>query len=160
MADSNDTFHRPEAAQTSSGGAAVNQCAAICRRPGNVTGSGIEILLITSRDTQRWVIPKGWSMAKKKPHQVARREAWEEAGVRGQVSKTPLGYYRYDKKMPEGERVQCLVQVHLLDVAALYQDFPEKGQRELRWFSPAEAARAVKEPGLQDIFRRLYSQEI
>lgn len=63
------------------------QYAAICYRRTDDSSGPIEVLLITSRGTGRWVIPKGWPMAKKKPHEVASQEAWEEAGVRGRVRK-------------------------------------------------------------------------
>lgn len=63
------------------------QYAAICYRRTGESSCPIEILLITSRGTGRWVIPKGWPMGKKKPHEVASQEAWEEAGVRGRVRK-------------------------------------------------------------------------
>jgi 8-oxo-dGTP pyrophosphatase MutT (NUDIX family) len=125
------------------------QYAALCFR--HVPGSDepVQVLLITSRDTGRWVIPKGWGMSKKKPHEVAQREAWEEAGVRGRVRKKPYGYYTYRKKLSEEESVVSVVQVHLLSVLELDREFPEKGQRDLRWFSPAAAAAAVCEPDLK-----------
>ncbi|WP_156633539.1 NUDIX hydrolase [Agrobacterium vitis] len=127
-------------------------------RSTDVAASEFEVLLITSRETGRWVIPKGWSMAKKRPHQVARQEAWEEAGVRGRVRKKPFGHYTYNKKRSQDEIVRCLVQVHLLTVSGLEGDFPEKGQRQIRWFSPEDAARAVEEPELQRLFMNLPHQ--
>jgi 8-oxo-dGTP pyrophosphatase MutT (NUDIX family) len=125
------------------------QYAALCFR--HVPGSEdpIQVLLITSRATGRWVIPKGWSMLKKKPYEVARREAWEEAGIRGRVRKKPCGYYTYTKKLSEEDSVLVVVQVHLLNVLELDREFPEKGQRELRWFSPGAASAAVYEPELK-----------
>ncbi|MGV2129447.1 NUDIX hydrolase [Agrobacterium vitis] len=132
-------------------GDVIKQYAAICVRRATGAENVVEVLLITSRDTGRWVIPKGWGMAKKKPHEVAREEAWEEAGVRGQVRKKPLGYYTYVKKLRGDGLVISLVQVHLLNVCELEQDYPEKGQRDLRWFSPEEAAAAVDEPELSTL---------
>lgn len=134
-------------------GQAVAQFAAICVRNRSAKEGDIEILLITSRDTGRWIIPKGWGMRHKKPHQVAKREAWEEAGVLGHVKKRPIGYYTYAKKLGRGEVVASLVQVHLLHVLALTKNYPEIGQRELRWFKPAEAAAAVNEPELKSLLR-------
>ncbi|MEN9850080.1 MAG: hypothetical protein RL128_243, partial [Pseudomonadota bacterium] len=46
----------------------------------------VEVLLITSRDTGRWVIPKGWPIDGLAPAQTAAREAWEEAGVEGDIA--------------------------------------------------------------------------
>jgi 8-oxo-dGTP pyrophosphatase MutT (NUDIX family) len=129
----------------------IAQYAAVCIRQKPGTKSDIQVLLITSRNTRRWVIPKGWGMRKKKPHEVAQQEAWEEAGVRGRVRKKPLGYYTYRKKLRGGQEVPSLVQVHLLNASELDQEFPEKGQRELRWFSPLEAAAVVDEPELKSL---------
>lgn len=70
-------------------GAFRQQYAALCFRYAD--GGTIEILLVTSRTSGRWIIPRGWPMKRKKPHQAAAIEAWEEAGVRGRVRrKNPL----------------------------------------------------------------------
>ncbi|MGO7042226.1 NUDIX hydrolase [Rhizobium acaciae] len=132
-------------------GEAVMQYGAICVRqpPDN-----IEVLLITSRESGRWVIPKGWGIGKKKPHIVAAQEAWEEAGVLGKVKKKPIGFYTYVKKLRKEQLVPSLVQVHLLNVLQLSEDFPESGQRQLRWFSPDEAAASVDEVELASLLRR------
>ena len=130
------------------------QYAAICLRKNSESEDDIEILLITSRDSGRWVIPKGWGMPRKRPHEVAAREAWEEAGVTGKVKKKPLGYYTYVKKVRVGEHVPLLVQVYLLRVNKVADDYPESGQRKLRWFSPEEAAAKVDEPELATLLRR------
>lgn len=129
--------------------ATEKQYAALCFR--HVAGSEdpVQLLLITSRDTGRWVIPKGWGDAKRKPHETAQREAWEEAGVVGRVRKKPFGYYTYTKKLNDEANVMVVVQVYLLQVLDLEAEFPEKGQRILRWFSPSAAAAAVKEPDLK-----------
>lgn len=140
------------------------QYAALCFR--HVAGSEdpVQLLLITSRDTGRWVIPKGWGDAKRKPHETAQREAWEEAGVVGRVGKKPFGYYTYTKKVTDEESIMVVVQVHLLHVLDLEAEFPEKGQRKLRWFSPTAAACAVQESdlkyligGLREVAMRLLS---
>ncbi|MGB3339102.1 MAG: NUDIX hydrolase [Devosia sp.] len=110
--------------------------------------NGLEVLLITSRDSGRWVIPKGRPIRGHKPHQVARREAWEEAGVRGFVHKPPCGHFHYLKTLPRGGLAHCLVQVHVLEVARVMPAFPEMAERRQQWFSPQEAAAAVNEPEL------------
>ncbi|WP_309568503.1 NUDIX hydrolase [Rhizobium rhizogenes] len=125
------------------------QIAALCFRHVAGDDEPIQVLLITSRDTRRWIIPKGWSMPKKRPHEVARLEAWEEAGVRGFVRKKPYGYYTYRKRLDDEISKLLIVQVHLLSVLELDRVFPEKDERELRWFSPAAAAAAVEEPDLK-----------
>ena len=117
-------------------------------------GGDLEILLITSRETRRWVIPKGWPMADRSAAGAAAQEAFEEAGLRGSISKRPVGAYRYMKQRAKGEPVDCRVEVFPLEVETQAEDWPEKGQRELRWFSAPDAADAVDEPELRDLIRR------
>jgi 8-oxo-dGTP pyrophosphatase MutT (NUDIX family) len=140
------------AAETLFAGRSIEQYGAICFR--RFEGrKDVEILLITSRDSGRWVIPKGWPMAGKLPHQVAEREAWEEAGVKGKARKKSFGYYTYLKALDSGETVPSVVQVHLLEVARLDEHFPEREQRRLQWFAPHEAAAHVREPELKSLLR-------
>jgi 8-oxo-dGTP pyrophosphatase MutT (NUDIX family) len=127
------------------------QFAAICHRTRKKTGE-LEVLLITSRDTGRWVIPKGWHMPGKLPHAIAEREAFEEAGIKGKASVEPVGYYNYMKKMRGGHKVPTRVQVHALDVKGAAKEFPEKGVRRLEWVSCEEAATRVDEPELKTLF--------
>lgn len=87
-------------------------------------------------------------MRKKKPHEVASKEAWEEAGVRGRIQKKAWGHYTYVKKLDDGELEPAMVQVHIIDVQTMKAEFPECKQRRLEWFSPAVAASAVGEPEL------------
>lgn len=124
------------------------QYAALCYRLSE-TNAEPEVLLLTSRDTGRWVIPKGWPMAHKKAHAVAEQEAYEEAGVKGTVEKAPFGYYGYEKKLNSGINVPCRVQVHLLKVSEMQDSFPEKESRRLEWVSPREAGKRVNEPELK-----------
>jgi 8-oxo-dGTP pyrophosphatase MutT (NUDIX family) len=126
------------------------QFAALCYRL--VEGqTAPEILLLTSRGTGRWVIPKGWPMGGKPGHEVARQEALEEAGVLGDVESAPAGVYKYEKDMSDGYAVPCQVQVHPLRVTSTIEDFKEKGQRRLDWVSPEVAERRVREPQLKRI---------
>lgn len=108
----------------------------------------LQVLLATSRDTGRWVLPKGWPQKGRSLSETAAAEAWEEAGLSGRVGSEPLGSYSYRKLLDNGLRRRVRVQVFPLAVAGEAQDWPEKGQRELRWFDPAEAARNVHEPEL------------
>jgi len=127
------------------------QYAALCFR--HIAGSEepVQLLLITSCDNGRWVIPKGWGDAKTKPHETAQREAWVKAGVVGRIRKKPFGYYTFMKKLPDESSVMVVVQVHLIHVFDIADDFPEKGQRVLRWFSPAAAATALPEVDLKHL---------
>jgi 8-oxo-dGTP pyrophosphatase MutT (NUDIX family) len=109
----------------------------------------IEVLLITSRDTGRWIIPKGWPMIGRKAHRAAEREAYEEAGLTGRIAADPVGWYRYEKRLDAGVALPCKVRVYPLRVEAQHERWPERDQRTLRWFAPEEAARLVHEDELQ-----------
>ena len=126
------------------------QYAALCYRVKKKTGD-LEMLLLTSRDTGRWVIPKGWPMPGKLSHEVAAREAYEEAGVRGTVETAPLGSFGYDKVLKDGIQVPCRVQVYALEVSELVKNFKEKGERSMEWVSCDEAVKRVREPELRDL---------
>jgi 8-oxo-dGTP pyrophosphatase MutT (NUDIX family) len=115
----------------------------------------VEVMLVTSRGTRRWVIPKGWPMKGRKPHAAAAREALEEAGLVGQVGKEPIGSYSYDKRLKGGMAIPCRVDVFPFAVKSQRKRWPEKGERSAKWFSPEEAAEAVEENELRDIFRKL-----
>ena len=111
----------------------------------------MRILLITSRDTRRWVIPKGNRVKGMAGHRAAELEAFEEAGIHGIACPAPLGRYRYDKRRRKGDTREAMVEVFPLAVTGQLPQWPEQGQRELRWFPVAEAAKAVDEPDLQSI---------
>ncbi|WP_147081712.1 NUDIX hydrolase [Methylobacterium haplocladii] len=114
---------------------------------------GFLIFLITSRESRRWVIPKGWPMKGRKPYEAAAREAYEEAGLVGHIGKRPLGFYLYDKRLKSRDSVLCQVKVFPLEVRKQLKAWPEKDQREGYWFSPSDAAEAVAEAGLSGIIR-------
>ncbi len=130
------------------GMAALNQFGALCwRRHGN----GHEVLLITSRDTGRWVIPKGWPMREMTPPEAAAREAWEEAGVQGTTAAEGLGFFAYRRWLAPDRALPCVVEVFALKVDRLADRYPEKGQRRRKWFRPEKAARKVDEPDLRQL---------
>jgi len=115
----------------------------------------IEVLLVTSRDTGRWIIPKGWLEKGTKPYDMAAREAFEEAGGIGKVQKEPIGSYTYTKRLSAKKSVECNVQVFLLNVEQDLEDWPEKGQRRKEWMSPSQAALQISESGLVGILLSL-----
>lgn len=127
------------------------QYGAVCYRLSQK--NGYEVLLVTSRETRRWIIPKGWAMKGKKPHQVAEIEAWEEAGVKGKAKKKPIGFFTYVKATDRANGITkpCVVRVHLLRVSSVEDTFQEKGQRRRRWMSFSEAAAKVREPELKSL---------
>ena len=114
----------------------------------------MQILLLTSRETKRWVIPKGWPMKGFKNWAAAAREAKEEAGVIGRPRKKPLGSFLYFKRRPARFDL-CRVEVYVLDFEKRLDHYREKGQREARWFPIDEAASRVEEPGLIAMLRDL-----
>ncbi len=129
------------------------QCAALCTR---VINDQTQVLLITSRDTRRWIIPKGWPIDGLDGAESARQEAWEEAGVRARrLGSEAIGQYTYDKTMNDGTALPVVTSVYLIEVAELADEYPEIGQRERQWFSPQDAAEKVIEPELSDLLRRM-----
>jgi uncharacterized protein Yka (UPF0111/DUF47 family)/8-oxo-dGTP pyrophosphatase MutT (NUDIX family) len=111
--------------------------------------SGLEILLITSKERRRWVIPKGNPIPFFLNYESAAREAFEEAGVEGRIATVPAGTYRYAKRRRSGAEEAAIVTVYPLLVTREAADWPERRERERRWFASAAAAQAVEEPELQ-----------
>jgi 8-oxo-dGTP pyrophosphatase MutT (NUDIX family) len=129
----------------------AHQVAALPYRSASATVP--EILLITSRDTRRWVIPKGWPMKNRTPAEAAAREAQEEAGVIGEIAAEPFGTYRYQKVLKHGGSILCEVAVFPLRVVSSLDSWHEQHQRELRWFVADEAAGLVAEDDLAALIR-------
>ena len=121
--------------------------------------SGTRIMLVTSRGTGRWVLPKGWPKKRHSGAAIAALEAFEEAGVEGEVAPASIGFYRYPKRMAKGRVVECDVDVYPMRVARLLDDWPERTERERRWFTLSEAADAVKEADLTALLLRLAGQD-
>ena len=113
----------------------------------------VEVLLITSRDTRRWVVPRGNPIAGKSPAESAAQEAYEEAGIVGEVGPDAIGRYSYEKRRRLGTLVPAVVHLFPMKVAEERDDWPEKGQRERRWFAAGEAAAAVHEAELAQLIR-------
>jgi 8-oxo-dGTP pyrophosphatase MutT (NUDIX family) len=114
-----------------------------------------EILLLTSRGTRRWVIPKGWPMRNRKPRDAAAQEAYEEAGLIGRIlGERAVGKYDYDKIITPTVSVACVVKVFLFEVERQLIEWPEMQERQLRWFEPREASTLVAEPKLAKLLRK------
>ncbi len=127
------------------------QVAALCYRG---KGDNKEVLLITSRGTGRWILPKGWPIDGMNASEAAAQEAWEEAGVKdGKPANEPLGEYTYDKHLDGGGVATCSTQVFPIKVKQLEQDFPEASERERKWVPAEEAAEMVREEDLQALLR-------
>ncbi len=113
-----------------------------------------EVLLVTSRDTGRWIIPKGWQPKGRKGHKAAAREAKEEAGVKGKIEQEAIGSYSYIKR-EKSANGPISVNVYLLAVRKQCKKWREKGQRQRAWFQLANAASEVQEPELSSIISSL-----
>lgn len=126
--------------------------------PWRVHSGRLEVLLITSRQSRRWILPKGWPIEGLSPKASAAQEAFEEGGVTGKVVSEPLGSYHYFKRLKNGISVPCKVVVFPMYVNKMRRDWPEKAQRTLRWCTPQEASEAVTESDLKLLIRRFARQ--
>ncbi|APE45473.1 NUDIX hydrolase [Sulfitobacter alexandrii] len=121
------------------------QFAALCYR---VKDGKVRVLLVTSRGSKRWIVPKGWPMDARTPAAAALQEAWEEAGVIGSAEDRCLGVYTYAKEIGADSDVPCLAMLYPVLVKSLSSQYPESEQRRRKWMSRKKAARQVSEPEL------------
>ncbi|PIV78557.1 MAG: NUDIX hydrolase [Rhodobacteraceae bacterium CG17_big_fil_post_rev_8_21_14_2_50_63_15] len=131
------------------------QVAALCWRKHK---GRTEVLLITSRDTGRWIVPKGWPINGLNAPQSALREAWEEAGVRADAEQALyVGQFCYDKLLANGQElpVRALLYKIRLRSQEITNRYPESHERKRLWVTPLKAAKLVQEPELQEILRSL-----
>ena len=115
----------------------------------------LRVLMVTSRDTGRWVMPKGWRMDGKSPWRAAKIEALEEAGAVGSISDQSIGAYHYLKRLRHDQTVPCRVVVYPMAVDRLKRRWKERGERKRRWFSARRAARLVDERELAELLNGL-----
>jgi 8-oxo-dGTP pyrophosphatase MutT (NUDIX family) len=130
----------------------IRQAAAI---PYRVDAQGLRVLLITSRQSGRWVVPKGHIEKGFTAAQAAEREAYEEAGIKGLIGGAPLGVYRYGKRLGSGRVREAAVEVFALQVIKQLKKWPEQSERQFEWVTPEVAAKRVQEPGLAELLRKL-----
>lgn len=123
------------------------QVGALCWRVG--ADDGLEVLLVTSRDTGRWVTPKGNRMSGLTDAEAAAEEAMEEAGATGLLDERVMGTFTYDKRLSGKSRRRTAVDLYSLQVTHLFDTWPEAHERERRWFGRLEAVEAVDEPELR-----------
>lgn len=115
----------------------------------------LQVLMVTSRDTGRWIMPKGWTMNGKKPWAAAEIEALEEAGAIGHIGQEVVGVYTYRKRLGKGRSILCEVDVYPMLVDRLKTNWKERGQRKRKWFSAKSAAKRVSEPKLAKLLKTL-----
>ena len=126
------------------------QVAALCWR---IEDGELQMLILTSRETRRWILPKGWPMPGLGALDTAREEAWEEGGVRLEEEGVLIGRYCYSKRMRGGVPVKTNVDVFAVRVTSVEDQYPEVAERERRWVTPEEAADMVDEPDLAALLR-------
>lgn len=143
-----------QAAARKTGDKAGGKRRQVAALPWRGQGDELRILLVSSRETRRWVIPKGWPMKGKADFQAAAQEAYEEAGLDGTIAEAPIGEYEYLKRLKSGVARLVKVDVYPMQVTGEHAIWPEKGQRTLQWMTPIEAALAVQEPDLRDLMAR------
>ena len=136
------------------------QVAALCWRTSQKHGSAVEVLLITSLNSKRWILPKGWPEPELGPAENAAREAFEEAGVMGKIGAQPIGSYHYLKEKKDGGGMPCSVDVFTLAVTKQLDDWPEKNVRELHWCPIEQAIAKVAEPGLRQLLKAFRKQHL
>ena len=130
------------------------QIAALCHR---LRDGQREVLLVTTKSTQRWILPKGWPILSLNAHHTAAVEAFEEAGVIGTALKKPFASFQSHKGGEGGLRLRTEVLVFLVDVESTTSIFPDKEERDVRWLPIQEAARLASDPGLAKVLRKLES---
>lgn len=144
------------AARKAKKGERIRQVAAIPFRLD--THGGFEVMLVTSRTTKRFIVPKGWPMKGKSGRKAAMTEAQEEAGVLGKILKEPAGTYSYWKRLAN-RFVHVDVIVYLLEVTEELADWQEAKRRQRAWLAPADAAVLIDEPDLSTLVSTLKAPE-
>jgi len=129
------------------------QVAALCWRVSQKAAPVPDLLLITSLNSKRWILPKGWPEPDMTLAESAAHEAFEEAGVIGKIGAAPVGRYHYLKEKKDGGGMPCSVEVFALQVTKQLHDWPEKGARQLMWLPLDQVAVRVSEPGLRQVLR-------
>ncbi|WP_457650330.1 NUDIX hydrolase [Profundibacter sp.] len=142
--------HKPQRLDVSHKHDVRTQFGALCYR---IHDGKVQVLLVTSRGTGRWIIPKGWPMDGETPAGAAATEAFEEAGVEGKPSDICLGIYSYTKALPKGDNLPIIVAVFPFKVKRVLKEYPEAGQRKRKWFSLKKAALMISEPELGPLIR-------
>lgn len=118
----------------------------------------VEVCLITTRETRRWTVPKGWPMRGCKDYTAAAIEAEEEAGLIGKISKQPIGAYQYRKRRASSVDL-VRVNLYRMDVTGYLTEWPEQAEREVRWFPCQVASSLVEEPDLRSLIASVAANE-
>lgn len=112
---------------------------------------GLEVMLVSTLDSGRWVIPKGWPMKGLSNSEAAAREAFEEAGLVGDIAEEAVGQFHYFKRKKNGAVWLCRVDVFPMQVKEQRRNWPEKAQRRTKWFPLQQAAMEVSDAELGEL---------
>lgn len=124
--------------------------------PWRRTADSFEVLLITTRTTHRWIVPKGWPEQGRTPCECAVQEAFEEAGVVGNVSDEVIGVFSHRKQLKSGDTIVCRVHIYAMEVTNFCDEWPEKYERKAKWSSVDEALSLITELGLRRIIAKFF----
>ncbi len=116
-------------------------------------GTGLRVLLVTSKETKRWIVPKGYLEPGLSARESAEFEAFEEAGVAGPVARSSIGSYSYRKRRDQGGGMHH-VRVFPMKVERTFEDYPEAELREREWMAIDEAIERADDPGLKKLLSR------
>jgi 8-oxo-dGTP pyrophosphatase MutT (NUDIX family) len=116
--------------------------------------AALEILIVTTRQSRQWIVPKGWPIKRLSPPKSAAREAFEEAGVRGKIGARAVGVFRYKKARENGADPDYEVEVFPLLVRRQSATWPEFGQRVVQWVDPEKAVALIRDPELKAIVEK------
>lgn len=122
--------------------------------------NSLEVLLVTTRQTRRWIVPKGWPIKGLKPPKSAAREAYEEAGIRGTVGAKAIGVFSYEKGLDaNGATIPCEVRVFPMIVNRQLDTWPEANEREARWFEQTKALSAIRDKELRELIKSFFARK-
>jgi 8-oxo-dGTP pyrophosphatase MutT (NUDIX family) len=117
--------------------------------------AALEILVVTTRQSRQWIVPKGWPIKRLTPSKSAAREAFEEAGVRGKIGARAIGNFRYKKPARQADiDPDYDVKIFPLLVRRQSATWPEYGQRMVQWVDPEKAISLIREPELRSIVEK------
>lgn len=112
-----------------------------------------KVVLINARGSNRWIIPKGsieWELS---AQDSAAKEAFEEAGIKGEVSQEEIGTYSYEKL---GGRYK--VRLYFMEVSKLKDKWDEDYFRKRKLVSPKQAIKKVVPAAVSKIMAKFFHE--
>jgi 8-oxo-dGTP pyrophosphatase MutT (NUDIX family) len=131
----------------------VLQVAMACLRD---SPDGPEILMVRTRGSGRWILPKGWPMKGRTLAEAAAQEAWEEAGAKGRVMPAEIARIAGEKRTDAGLDMPCELAVFAMRDVVLAEVYPEAGQRQRKWMPLRIAAERAGSPELRALIDSLH----